>query len=329
MQPTLKDVAKRADVSFTLVSKYLTNNPQARMSPETRERIDRAIAELGYRPSAAARSLRRGRTRMLGLVVASLTNAYYAHFADAALREAKEAGYQLLISLCGNASEETDGALQNLLDRQVDGIICNTHFNPSCAFRCVCPLLVVSDQEREGASSVNVDIRQPLAEAAAHLAARGCRSVRGLFFDNTIWPAAFEAACRECGSGYTAERIPLDEATRREALRRVCREAPGAVFASGWQTAVMLLELLAREFPGYHPELVLHCNFAGPFLADPHISGVIRSSSRQLVREAVACLAEHVEKPELPAAHLRIPAVFIPRDRFAAELPVPDHLSLT
>ena len=99
MQPTLKDVAKLAGVSFTLVSKYLNRNPQARMTPETRERIDRAIAELGYRPSAAARSLRRGCTRTLGLVIGNLTNAYFAHFADAALREANAAGYQLLISL--------------------------------------------------------------------------------------------------------------------------------------------------------------------------------------------------------------------------------------
>ena len=48
MQPTLKDVAKLAGVSFTLVSKYLNRNPQARMTPETRERIDRAIARTDH-----------------------------------------------------------------------------------------------------------------------------------------------------------------------------------------------------------------------------------------------------------------------------------------
>lgn len=62
MRVTLKDVAKEAGISFTLVSKYLTHNPNARMREETKQRIDEAIKKLNYRPSSVARSLKNGTT---------------------------------------------------------------------------------------------------------------------------------------------------------------------------------------------------------------------------------------------------------------------------
>ena len=95
MRPTLKDVAQAAGVNFTLVSKYLNGDPQARMKPETRERIRRAVETLRYRPSAPARALRSGRSRIVGMVSGDLTNAFWAHFAGCAMRRLKERGYQL------------------------------------------------------------------------------------------------------------------------------------------------------------------------------------------------------------------------------------------
>ena len=61
MRVTLKDIAVRAGVSKSLVSMYLNGNPAARLQPETKERIDRAIEEFGYRPSFAAQALAQGR----------------------------------------------------------------------------------------------------------------------------------------------------------------------------------------------------------------------------------------------------------------------------
>ncbi len=329
MQPTLKDVAKLAGVSFTLVSKYLNRNPQARMTPETRGRIDRAIAELGYRPSAAARSLRRGRTRTLGLVIGNLTNAYFAHFADAALREANAAGYQLLISLCGEGGAEA--ALQSLLDRQADAVLlCNVHLDPAARqLRGRGTLPTVSDQMQEAIPCINIEVRQPLRDAVAMFRTRNHTAVTGIFFEHSNWPEPFREACGANSLEPRIEIIPLAEEPRLEALRGICRTAPGAILTNGWQTTTMLLDLLPTEFPGYHPELVLHCNFAGPFLRDPHIAGVIHSSSRALIREAVASLIARLDDPARPGADLRLPAEFLPREQFGERLPIPAHLSLT
>ena len=331
MQPTLKDVAKLAGVSFTLVSKYLNRNPQARMTPETRERIDRAIAELGYRPSAAARSLRRGCTRTLGLVIGNLTNAYFAHFADAALREANAAGYQLLISLCGEG--ETGMALQSLLDRQADAILCNAHLEPEDpAARELCArgtLLAIADQVQKGIPGAGIELGQPLCEATAWFRRRNHEAVTGLFFEHSSWPEEFRKACETNILLPRIEIIPMEEEPRLEALRTICRTAPGAILTNGWQTTTMLLDLLAGEFPGYHPEIVLHCNFAGPFLRNPHVAGVIHSSSRALIRRSVAALIARLEDPARPVADLRLPAEFLPRELFDSRLPIPPRLSLT
>lgn len=121
MKPTLKDVAKLAGVNFTLVSKYLNHSSQARMTPETRARIDSALKELNYRPSASARTLRSGKSRTIGLVCGDLTNAYSAHFANLILNFLREHGYQLLIAVRG--SEADCAALDFLTDRDVDGLI--------------------------------------------------------------------------------------------------------------------------------------------------------------------------------------------------------------
>ena len=85
MRVTLKDIAARAGVSKSLVSMYLNGNPAARLQPETRERIDRAIAELGYRPSFAAQALAQGRTKMIGFVVGGVRDPYFSGMIDVIL----------------------------------------------------------------------------------------------------------------------------------------------------------------------------------------------------------------------------------------------------
>ena len=74
MAVRLKDVADAAGVSVALVSNYVNGKSTARMSDETRDRIDLALRELNYRPNLVARFLRTGQSRNIGLITAGLAN---------------------------------------------------------------------------------------------------------------------------------------------------------------------------------------------------------------------------------------------------------------
>jgi DNA-binding LacI/PurR family transcriptional regulator len=93
---TILDVALAAKTSPSTVSNLL-NGRVNRMHPDTRARIEQAIAQLGYRPSQAARQLRTGRTPVLGLIIPSVANPFWGSFAQRVEETARVRGYQVLL----------------------------------------------------------------------------------------------------------------------------------------------------------------------------------------------------------------------------------------
>ncbi|MEV7866740.1 LacI family DNA-binding transcriptional regulator [Streptomyces sp. NPDC088124] len=102
---TLKDVAARAGVSIKTVSNVVRGAP--RVSEATRERVLRAVGELGYRPNPSARRLRTGRSGLIGLSVPDLAIPYFAELAQHVRAEAAGLGLTVLIEeTLGDAAEE-------------------------------------------------------------------------------------------------------------------------------------------------------------------------------------------------------------------------------
>jgi transcriptional regulator with XRE-family HTH domain len=93
---TLADVARAAQVTPATVSNVLSG--RVRVAPDTRARVEAAIAALGYEPNLVARGLASRRTMMLALVVPSITNPFYAEVALALERRAAEHDYHLVIA---------------------------------------------------------------------------------------------------------------------------------------------------------------------------------------------------------------------------------------
>ena len=91
---TIRDVAARAGVSHQTVSRVINQSKQVR--PETRARVESAIAELGYRPNAIARNMAKGRTGTLACIAPNLTDYTFANIIDGAETEARQQGYFLL-----------------------------------------------------------------------------------------------------------------------------------------------------------------------------------------------------------------------------------------
>jgi DNA-binding LacI/PurR family transcriptional regulator len=101
---TITDVARLANVSTSSVSNVL-NGRSKRMRPDTRERIQHAIKELGYTPNLAARQLKTGHAAMIGLIVPSLANPFFGYFARLVEEFSLKHGYQVLI---GNSDRDQD-----------------------------------------------------------------------------------------------------------------------------------------------------------------------------------------------------------------------------
>ena len=117
---TLHDVADLAGVSHQTVSRVVNKNKSVR--PGTRERVEAAILELGYRPNAIARSMVQGNTHTLGCISPNLTDPVFTRIIESAQAEARRLGYFILI---GSASsvDEVQPLLDELLYRCVDGLI--------------------------------------------------------------------------------------------------------------------------------------------------------------------------------------------------------------
>jgi LacI family transcriptional regulator len=119
-EATIRDVARRADVSVASVSRTL-NSPTT-VHPATRERVLRAIADLHYVPHAGARSLSMRSSHTIGVVLPDLHGEFFSELVRGMDREAGALGYQLLLSTMHADAELASQALRAMRGR-VDGLI--------------------------------------------------------------------------------------------------------------------------------------------------------------------------------------------------------------
>lgn len=118
---TIADVAREASVSVATVSRVL--NKQNTVTPETSERVYRAIEKLSFEPNMSARNLRRNETRVILIVAPNITNPYYAHILTGIGDAASESKYSALIyNTAGDETREKAG-LDMLKKRRADGAI--------------------------------------------------------------------------------------------------------------------------------------------------------------------------------------------------------------
>ena len=135
-RPSIKDIADRVGVSTALVS-YVLNGQEKekRVSAEVTQRIREVVKELKYTPNQIARSLRKGFTKTLGLIVADIANPFFGSLARFIEDEANAYGYTVIIGSSDEDCEKSSLLVDTLLNRQVDGFIivpsdgCTNHIN--------------------------------------------------------------------------------------------------------------------------------------------------------------------------------------------------------
>jgi LacI family kdg operon repressor len=125
MPVTIAEVAKKAGVSKSTISRYL-NGLYDHMGADTRERISQVIAELDYRPNALARSLKQKRTYTVGAIVANILNPFSTSIIRGIEDTLKDAGFNLILCNADDDPAKERDYITMLADKQIDGLIINT-----------------------------------------------------------------------------------------------------------------------------------------------------------------------------------------------------------
>lgn len=179
-KPGIKEVAERAGVAISSVSRVLSGHPD--VSPAMRDAVNNAVRDLGYRPNALARGLRQQRSMSVGFAVTDIANPIFADVVKGAERTLRAAGYSLLLTN-SEGDPDLDAANITLLeDRQVDGLLLSLtledHPDVVKALKaCKLPMVLLDRDRPPGvpAMSACFDHRGGMREAVDHLLDLGHR----------------------------------------------------------------------------------------------------------------------------------------------------------
>lgn len=174
--PTLKDVARAADVSPMTVSRVVNDRPG--VGEATRERVERVVEALGYRPNIVARGLKASRSYTIGLLVPDITNPFFPEIVRGAEDVAFASGYTLFLGNVIESRHREAQVLGSFEDRMVDGVIaCSPRLSQTELHRLLRrhPAAVVmhrSAPERV-AASVRLDHARGMCAAVDHMRSLG------------------------------------------------------------------------------------------------------------------------------------------------------------
>lgn len=180
---TLSSIATELQVSKTLVSLVLNGKADAlAINKLTQQKVLDKARELNYRPNQVARGLRIGQTQTLGLLVADISNPFYARITRTIEHEAEKAGYSLIVCSSDESEAREMRLLKMLLNRQVDGIIMTTTLRDPKILEQLIPYhfpLVLVDRYLDGFESnfVGVDNATSAENAVNHLIENGHKNI--------------------------------------------------------------------------------------------------------------------------------------------------------
>ena len=171
-EPTLADVAERAGVSLTTVSRVLNN--RGYLSQYTRDRVALAIKELGYRPNQVARALHGMSTNTVGVIMPTTSLPFFGELVAGLESTLAEAGYRtLLCNSMGRVDRERE-YLDLLIAQRVDGIISGAHNEMQMDYDTVRMPLVTIDRDLSSTiPNIRADNLAGGRLATEHLLARG------------------------------------------------------------------------------------------------------------------------------------------------------------
>ena len=234
-RPTITDVARKAGVSKSLVS--LVMRGERHVSALRREAVQKAVAELGYRPNAMAQGLVQRRTRILGMMVSDLHNLFFADVSAGVQEQAGRSRYRVLSNTGNRVASQEDEAIETLLQLRVDGLILAGPLVESRlivkASREVPMVLVGRSAEAASLDSVTNDDHAGSVMVVEHCASLGHKLIAHIDGGQ--------------GAGAAARRQGYEDAMRALRLGKHTMVVPGTFTEEGGHNgALLLLEMQPR-----------------------------------------------------------------------------------
>lgn len=254
---TIRDVARRAAVSVASASRAL--NDHSSVTPATRQRVIDAARALDYVPHLGARSLSRGRSNTIGVVLPDLFGEFFSEIIRGIDYAAHRRGLQLLLSNMHGNDEETENAIRAMRGR-VDGLlVMSPQLNGDFLARCLpkgLPAIVMNAGQGDGIHpTIAIDNLAGAHDAVAHLVKQGCKRIAHLTgpqgnADADARRAGFRAAVADLLGADAGIEIEGDfsEASGIDAAWQILSQNPrvDGLFAANDMMAVACMATLAE-----------------------------------------------------------------------------------
>jgi LacI family transcriptional regulator len=255
-RPTVALVARHAGVSVATVSRVLNGLPAG---AATRAKVERAAAELGYRPNVFARSLKVRHSQQLALAVADVGNPVYVEMMRAIEDESRTRGYRLLVSSTGGRSDDTIALLDSLTAGYADGLVLSPvrvdDVLTQALRRVTYPTVVIGTIPKDvPLDNVRANSAGGVRLALEHLHRQGCRRVAFVNGPPDTVPGSarrrgFERTVKARGLDPDPElRIEAGDFTlaegRKAAETLLARTTPDAVLGSNDLLAIATMQVL-------------------------------------------------------------------------------------
>jgi DNA-binding LacI/PurR family transcriptional regulator len=311
MKVTIDDVAKKANVSKTTVSRILNGN-FGHTKEETREKVLQAIKELDYRPNALAKGLKSMKTNVIGIMLSNLRNPFWSTVLEGVEDTCRDLGYNLMICNSNENPEVEEEYTKEFRMRQVDGIIINpTCKNPELYDKLITeryPMIVVNRRiPNVDVHSVFVDNVKGAYIAVNHLLRYGRKKVAVCLYRDpyvSTWKERLEGYKKAMiANGFANADMVVIELeqrmeTQKEYIMRYLMKHPDidAIFST---TNMLTLEIIGaiKEMNLRIPEQIAIVSYDDPVWAkhlDPPVT-TIRQPGYQMGQRAAQNLIERIE----------------------------------
>jgi LacI family transcriptional regulator len=325
-RPTMHDVAARAGVALSSVSRALSDHPD--VSKKMRRRVHEAARELGYEPNFLAQSLRTGSTHTVGFLIRDIANPFFASMANGAEHFLRQRGFVMLLVNSDGDSDVEANHISVLRRRRVDGLILNlvTEDHPPTveALASLETPFVLVDRSVPGtnASAVLCDHYTGVRAAADDLLTHGHRRIALVSGPSNVRPVrerlrGLQDALSIAGLAHDDRYVVLGsfaaDVARRQTHTLLDRaEPPTAILTGGAQVTVGVLKALAERqlTAGRDIGLVALDDLDLLEIVQPPISVVSRDPVR-MGAEAARLLLDAADGQ--PPQTVVLPTVYVPR----------------